>query len=492
VNIVEFFKSKLIKVKNKSTFSAWIVAFKGLFGLRLTRRELALWKQCTGRGKAPQGEFSEFWCMAGRRAGKSFMASVVAVFLALFYDFSRYLVSGEPGVIQIVAADRQQARVIFRYISAILHGDSVLEQYIQNQTKESIQLSTGIDIEIQTCSFRSIRGRTVVCAILDEIAFWRVEGANPDREILTAIRPAMATIPNSKLIVVSSPYAKTGVLYDHFRDYHGKDHDQILVWQAATRVMNPTITQGFIDREMKKDPSAARSEYYALPREDIENFLTLEVIESLVIPGRRELPPSDELDYWGFVDPSGGRHDAFTLAIGHFDEDREKYVIDLLRAWEAPCNPEIVTGEAAEILKRYGCREVVGDRYSAAWVESAFDKAGIDYDVCPVPKSELYSSFGAYASMNKVELPDDRRLIAELRGLERRTSRSGRDQIDHGPRGSDDHANSAAGVCYLLAQEEDSGLDIRILTVGRQPGEGVETFKDDKGKKQRGFWMPLV
>ncbi len=35
-------------------------------------------------------------------------------------------------------------------------------------------------------------------------------------------------------------------------------------------------------------------------------------------------------------------------------------------------------------------------------------------------------------------------------GLERRTSRGGRDSIDHGPGGHDDLANAVAGVLYLL------------------------------------------
>jgi len=54
-----------------------------------------------------------------------------------------------------------------------------------------------------SCSFRSIRGRSLVCAIFDEIAFWQSDGANPDREILAAVRPGQATIPDSKLIVIS-------------------------------------------------------------------------------------------------------------------------------------------------------------------------------------------------------------------------------------------------------------------------------------------------
>jgi hypothetical protein len=44
------------------------------------------------------------------------------------------------------------------------------------------------------------------------------------------------------------------------------------------------------------------------------------------------------------------------------------------------------------------------------------------------------------------DLLDNSKLVAQLVGLERRTVRSGRDSIDHGPGGHDDLANAAAGA----------------------------------------------
>ena len=55
---------------------------------------------------------------------------------------------------------------------------------------------------MHTCSFRTTRGYTVVAACCDELAFWRGEdSSNPDDEIINAIKPAMATIPNAMLLV---------------------------------------------------------------------------------------------------------------------------------------------------------------------------------------------------------------------------------------------------------------------------------------------------
>jgi hypothetical protein len=49
-------------------------------------------------------------------------------------------------------------------------------------------------------------------------------------------------------------------------------------------------------------------------------------------------------------------------------------------------------------------------------------------------------------------LLDQRNLIAQLCQLERRTSRGGRDSVDHPQGGRDDIANSACGVLWQLAQ----------------------------------------
>ena len=437
--------------RSLKTWNAWFVLLKALFALPMDNEELDLYRKCTGRKQAPERAFRELWAVVGRRGGKSFIMSVIAVFLALFHDFTQYLAVGERGTIQVIAADRSQARVIFRYISAILNSTDVFSRYIQNETKERIELITGIDIEVMTCSFRTIRGRTVVCAICDEISFWRVEGANPDKEILAAVRPSMVTVPQSMLLVISSPYARSGVLYEHHTDYYGKDDPEILVWQAPSEVMNPTLDDGLIAREMEKDPIAANAEWMAQFRADVETYVPLEWIQQATIPNRYELPPAG-FSYSAFCDPSGGAQDAFTLSIGHREKDL--LVQDVLKATRPPFDPYEVVTDYAKALKEYHISNVVGDRYAGAWVSEAFQKHGIRYITSPLTKSEIYLAFEPLLARDQVELLDDKTLFAELRGLERRTGRGRRDIVDHGPGQHDDRANSTAGVLQLLGMEQ--------------------------------------
>jgi hypothetical protein len=95
-----------------------------------------------------------------------------------------------------VTADRKQARTIFRYVRGLLTRVPMLARMVEHDTADCFDLTNDVSIEIGTASFRSARGYTLVAALCDEIAFWQTDdSANPDYEILDALRPGMATIP---------------------------------------------------------------------------------------------------------------------------------------------------------------------------------------------------------------------------------------------------------------------------------------------------------
>ena len=347
-----------------------------------------------------------------------------------------------------------QARVVFRYIVGFLSAVPMLARMVENQTKEAIDLTNRVTIEVHTASFRAIRGYTVIAAICDEIAFWRSEdSANPDTEILNGLRPGMATVPGALLLCISSPYAKRGALWDAHRRHYGKDRDPVLVWQADTRSMNPMVEEKVISEAYKQDEVAAAAEYGALFRRDIESFVSAEAVDAVMMPGRYELPPMpSEFNYVGYVDPSGGLQDSMTLAIAHYEND--KAVLDLVRERKPPLSPEEVVRHFAEDLGRYEITTIYGDRYGGEWPREQFRKAGIDYQPCEKVRSELYLELLPAINSGQVQLLDNSRLLAQLRSLERRSSRAGRDIIDHPPGTHDDVANAVAGALVLVLAED--------------------------------------
>jgi len=379
-----------------------------------------------------------------RGSGKSFVLALVAVFLAAFKDWTPYLGIGERGTITVIAADRKQARTIMRYVKGLLQMVPMLAQIIEAERVESIDLSNRITIEVRTCSFRTVRGYTILAALCDEMAFWLGEdSSNPDAEVVNAIRPAMATIPDAILLCASSPYARKGVLWENYHRYFGHS-GPVLVWNAPTRTMNPTVPQSFIDAEVEKDPASAAAEYLAEFRTDIEAYVSREAVEAVVEWGVHERGPLPGHRYVAFVDPSGGSADSFTLGIAH--KEGELGVLDCLREVKPPFSPEGVVTEFADLCKNYRITAVKGDRYAGEWPREQFRKCGIKYEPSDDPKGLLYLNFLPLINSARVRLLANKRLVSQLVGLERSTARGGRDSIDHARGGHDDVANAAAGA----------------------------------------------
>jgi hypothetical protein len=343
----------------------------------------------------------------------------------------------------------------------------MLAAMVERQDVESLDLNNQISIEITTASFRTNRGRTVVCFIGEETPYWRSEeSANPDQEILASVRPAMATIPNALLFCIGSPYRRAGAMYETYKRHYGHD-SPILVVQATSQQMNPCIPDSVITRAMEVDPVAAQSEFFAQFRNDIGSFLDSDSIDRSIECGRQERSPQPDIQYVAFCDPSGGAHDSMTLAIAHrttyrtprsAQEERDqrerppRVVLDVCRAVVPPFSPDAVVKEFCQVLRTYHCSTVVGDRYSMEWVRESFARQGILYKHSELTASECYLEALPLFMTGCVELLDIRKLTMELQQLERRTGRSGKDSVSHPPSGHDDLANSCCGALSLCTQ----------------------------------------
>jgi hypothetical protein len=439
--------------RKRRSWDQWFTLVKALFGLPLGESELAFFRECTGRENAPTARAREGWLIVGRRGGKSRILSLIAAYLATFVDWSPFLAPGERGVITVLASDRRQCRTIMNYLRAFLLETPLLEQMVIRDTPDEIELTNGLLIEVVTCSFKSVRGRTVIAALCDEAAFWADEnGANPASEVIAALRPAMATIPGSVLLVASSPYARRGPLYDAWRRYYAQE-GSILVWKAATWQMNPSLSResAVIAEAFEADPASAEAEYGAEFRRDIESLVDPAVVQAAVAPGRAELEPNSANFYFGFADAAGGSGgDSFTACVCHLDRVTKRIVIDAVREKHPPFSPESTIKDVAEFFALYRVSKISLDRYAGDFPSEQFRKHGISCTPCEKPKSDLYKEFIAPLNSGKLELLDNPRLIKQLVALERRTARGGRESIDHPPGQHDDVINAVAGAVSMV------------------------------------------
>jgi len=450
----------------------WKVFLRALQGLPMTGEQLKVFSQATRRTGQPAKPFGEAYVVASRRAGKSLVSSIIAVYLSIFGGFEEHTKLGQPVFIFVIATDKNQAKICLNYIKGILDD---FPNAVDSILREEIRLKSNIIISVKTASFRTGRGFQTAAVIMDELAFWRSEtSANPAQEVVTALMPGM--LPNGLLLGISSPYSRRGYLWEIYREHYGRESEDVLVWKAPTLFMNPSFNPRIVDKAMKRDPVAARSEYMAEFREDIEGYLTRENVEHAT--GEYEmLLPQPGVAYKAFTDPSGGRNDSMTMAIGH--TEKGVVVVDRIEVRKPPFSPEQVTEEFCAVLKDYRCHEVVGDRFGGQWVESQFRKHGIAYRASALSKSDIYLEAVPLFTMAKLLLPRSVELEDEITGLERRTTGSGKDSVDHPDGYHDDIANSVLGAAVHVYRElaqapTEAELEARMPVMKKHPRQTAQ------------------
>ena len=463
MNILQFMNTPELMgdIFQGETWKPWRAVLSGAFGLPMDDDQAALFDALSGGRSAPTSRVRELWVVAGRRSAKTQTAGAVAVYLATvgaaLDGLASKLSPGEKGVIALLAVDRQQAKVALGYIRGVVEGSPVLAGMVEKQNTDGIEFNNRVAIEVHTNSFRSVRGRTLLAVLFDEVAFFRSDNsASPDIETYRAAVPGLATT-GGLVFGFSSPYAKRGLLHDKYRKHFGKDGD-VLVVQGATTDFNPTIDKRIIQDALDDDYEAAQAEWLGRFRSDVEAFLQRDTIEGLMRPSPLVIPYDSKYRYSAFVDPAGGGADEFTLAIGHLEGD--VVVVDAVRAERG--TPAEIVAEYAELLRSYRVYEVSGDRYGGSWPADEFRRNHIDYKTSEKPKSGLYQDALPLFNSGRVELPPCNRLLNQLTGLERRTSRSGRDSIDHPPGGHDDRANAVAGLITNAAKAADYPTNVQF------------------------------
>ncbi|MGH7012550.1 MAG: hypothetical protein ACREEL_00070 [Stellaceae bacterium] len=434
-----------------SSWNTWRAILKAAYAEPLDDAELALFHSVAGQRAPPSRRVRELVVIAGRRSGKDSIASAVATGAAMG-DYSTHLRPGERASVLCLACDREQARIVHRYVVAYFQRNLLLQQLIERETDDGLELNNGVEIIVATNSFRAVRGRTVACAIFDEAAYWRSEeSANPDEEVYNAVLPGMVTLPGSILVIITTAYRRAGLAYQKYQAHFGKDDDDVLVVYGPSTAFNPSLPQAVIDAALARDPEAAGAEWLSQWRSDLTDFLDRGLIEAAVDPGVVVRPPDGHRLYVGFCDPSGGRGDSFTCAIAH--AEGETAVLDALYEKRAPFDPSTVVAEVAEMLRTYGCARATGDNFGAAWVAEAFEKHGIRYIVSDRKRSAVYLDALPLFTAGRARITDSPRLVHQLVSLERRTTRAGKDEVNHPSGSADDAANAACGALVLAATD---------------------------------------
>lgn len=245
---------------------------------------------------------------------------------------------------------------------------------------------------------------------------------------------------------------------------------------------NPSIAswpdgRGYLNQQRLRLPTHKfRRLHLNLPGSPNGAFLDQGVVLEAIVTGRKSLLPREEGGHVAFVDMSGGSSDDATLAIAH--QEGTRCIVDLIvkQDGDAPFNPRHAVRKFAAIIKRYGCRSVVGDDYAGQTFKEDFNDEGIAYISSPLSKTEIYEAFEPALNAGEVELPDIAKNTEQLLCLVIRGAR-----IDHQPGDHDDFANACCGaVAQLNLRNQDWSASRGILELVRRQmaEERVATAKD--------------
>ena len=190
--------------------------------------------------------------------------------------------------------------------------------------------------------------------------------------------------------------------------------------------------------------------------------------------GRRSNPYSAEFRYVAFVDMSGGSIDDACLAIAHKNENTGRVIVDMVisQTGSAPFNPRTAVRKFSGTLKKYGIKDVTGDKYAGETFCRDFEENGITYRPCSVSKSKIYEEVEPMLNARELELPDGPKLQEQLLGLVWRGTK-----IDHQSGEHDDFSNAAAGAA-LLAMDDDAIVAVEIALLQK---ESLRSHFDDVG-----------
>jgi hypothetical protein len=473
LNILDFIKD-LNLLEGSELSPAQRTILKATYGRELSPAELDIFRRATGRETYEPREHNEATVIVGRQGGKT---SRIGASIATYEACRDHgLKRRERAYVLLIAPVTEQAQIAFGYIRDFFLSSPPLKNKVVKIRLDELDLDNGITITCRPCLQVTIRGLRVVAAILDELGFWREEvtAANPAEDVLKALRPSMATFTSHKLIKISTPYRKEGVLW---RDYKERAERDYLVWQLPSAEMNPTLSSSFLERERQRDEESFRREFQAQFTDHVAGWIGFEILEQCVIKSCTERPPVTDATYAAAVDPAF-KGDDFAFAIAHRLPDGT-IILDYTATWtgtrEAPLGYEWVCGEIARILKRYGLNTVAGDQHCAAIIQQEFLKLGICYKEVTFgagTRLDLFGNLRHLLIQRKIQILDKPELLRQFRSLEEHRTIRGNTEVRSAYGVKDDLAVAVALVAFQLSNIDVGPIPFVLGRVAR-PWDGV-------------------
>lgn len=387
----------------------------------------------------------------GRRGGKSSTMMRLAVVEALYGD--HVVPPGDIGVIAIVSVEREEARARLVLIAAIL--DALGVRYKPAAFGEGFDLvDRPIGFRVFTASIAGVSGYTAIGLVFDEVAKWRSgdSSVNPAPEVLRSARPMIATMPNAREFMISSPFSTLDAHHEAFAA--GDDEHQITA-HATTWEANPTISEAET-HALEPDELTWRREYGAEPI-DAEGsaFFSPAAIDQAIDKDRPlALAPNSAAAVGAGAD-FAFKSDSSALAIVH----RVDAIFHLADLYElrptifAALKPSKVVAEFTRMIKPHGITMVAADSHYSEAIREHLEEGSLSLTPAPEGargKTDVYQFARVVLHEGRLKLPKHPKLRAQLRDVIAKPTPSGTITISSPRRAGSGHGDLVSALVLAI------------------------------------------
>lgn len=435
--------------QSKLVIPSSFVAFVAGLGVQLTAGQLAFARAAyDGEPITDDGIFGGRFevsdqcrrvvvAVCGARAGKSYVLIALRLLHGLLTRGLSTVAPGEKAVSLVVAPDLRLAKQVIGYARGALHSWPELAELIEGDSEYALTVRRPIDGRLvslealpATRGGGAVRGRSLIDAALDESAFFRDEGyAVNDIELYKAVSPRV--LPGGQVIIASTPWAESGLLYDLFKSNYGHPVTALAA-HAPTLVMHDSaFTRDIVEAERLRDPDNARREFDAqFMTSGTGQFFDSNAIKSATQGYDVEVCQRNSRYRYAVGVDLGFKSDSSACVVVEFDGEAYRIVAshELRPSPEAPLLPSEVVACFAGIAKTFGVAHIISDgHYREAIAEhlQTHQLGLIDSPAGHIGKVESYARARAVLHEGRCVLPDHPRLLSQLRSVVSRPTSGG-------------------------------------------------------------------
>lgn len=384
--------------------------------------------------------------LAGTRGGKSLLGSAIAVRSGLTCDVSGLVPSDELRI-PCLATALDTADVIYSHALGLCQGSLLMGTVVGKPLTRSFRIAReGVNhVEIATTAL-SAKGSSLVArwmggAVFDEAP--RMGSEEDTVRSLKSSRRAVADriLPGGQELLIGSPYAPHGEVYEIVRERFGHPDEDVVVIRASGPMLNPyRWTPEFMEQMRRTDPFVwltsgkgewADPESALIPSSSIEACMSGELDH----PRRKSPKWWTPIEYVAALAPAerGAGWTLVVLGTTGLDKDNQRVMEQAIaQQWfgtaHEPLEPRKTLREVRDICSQYGVDQVHMDRKFVAGLEPL--AAGLDFGLVGVKmeadeRLEMCDALRGAIVEHRLRLTANRQCYTDLQRVQKKPTVNG-------------------------------------------------------------------